>query len=516
MTRSGGLILGVILLMASPLCAQEPVNLGGRLELLVDEELLSSLSGGAHLQLHQPVRREIVFETDKPWEGNASGYQSVLHDGNHYRLYYRGGHYLHSGPAAQGLENHPWNLCCAESDDGIHWTRPELGIYEFKGSKANNIVLTPETVSQIGGDPAHTSVFFDQNPDCPADERYKIVILGSKPTGLYILKSGDGYHFSLLSPEPVITEGAFDSENLAFWDPVRREYREYHRGFNKGVRDILTAVSPDIRHFPKPEWLQYPGAPAEHLYVNQVMPYYRAPHLFLGFPARYTERTWSEPLFSLPGREERIVRGKSHPRYATAVTDALFMSSRDGLTFKRWPEAFIRPGPRQKESWVYGDNYVLWGMAETRSDTEDAPNEISLYATEGYWEGLSTSIRRYTLRIDGFVSVQAPLAGGEFLTKPLVFDGGCLALNLETSGAGSVQVELQDAAGQPIEGYRLDQCPPVFGDTLRHLVRWQGNDGKLEALAGTPVRVRMVLKDADLYSFQFVPYEPSQEVPPKP
>lgn len=114
------------------------------------------------------------------------------------------------------------------------------------------------------------------------------------------------------------------------------------------------------------------------------------------------------------------------------------------------------------------------------------------------------------------MSVQAPLAGGEFVTKPLVFDGGCLALNLETSGAGSVQVELQDAAGKPIEGYRLDQCPPILGDTLRHLVRWQGNDGNLTGLAGTPVRVRMVLKDADLYSFQFVPFEPSQEVPPKP
>ncbi|MGC9317596.1 MAG: hypothetical protein ACP5KN_06105 [Armatimonadota bacterium] len=507
------LVMVVIALMVSPVSAQEAVDIGSRLELFVDEFLVESMGGDVRLQLHHPVRREVVLRTDAPWEGNASAYQSVFKDGDLYRMYYRGGHYRHSGEPAQALDDHPWVLCYAESVDGIHWRRPELGLFEFNGSTANNIVLTPEAVESVGGDPAHTATFIDTNPDCPPDERYKIVMLGSKPRGLYALGSADGIHFSLLSEEPIMTEGAFDSQNLAFWDPVRQEYREYHRGFRAGVRDIMTSTSDDFLHFPEPQWLQWPGVEPRHLYTNQIQPYYRAPHIFMGFPMRYNDRGWSQPMLELPGLDERLARAKASRRFGTAVTDAVFMTSRDGLTFKRWPEAFIRPGPRERESWVYGDNFIFWQLVQTRSHLEDAPDEISLYATEGYWEGTDTSVRRYTIRIDGFVSASAPMSGGEIVTRPITFEGGSLALNLETSGAGGVQVELQSAEGEPIDGYALADCPPIFGDDLRHIVRWDGNSGDLRPLEGRPVRLRFVLRDADLYSFQFVPYEPEPDYP---
>jgi hypothetical protein len=494
--------------MTSRLPAALPVDIGSRLELLVDEFLIESMSGGARLELHHPVRREVVFRTDAPWEGNACAYNSVFEDGGLFRLYYHGLHYRHSGPPAQALADHAGVLCCAESDDGLEWRRPDLGLHDFGGSKANNIILTAECLEEVGGDPVHTAVFKDRNPDCPADERYKIVCLGTRPTGLYGLRSADGVNFSLMSRAPIITEGAFDSQNLAFWDPGRQEYREYHRGFRDDTRDILTSTSRDFLHFPAPQWLEYPGAPREQLYINQIQPYYRAPHIFLGFPARYTDRGWSDPMLALPGLDERLARAKEHPRYGTALTDALFMTSRDGVTFKRWPEAFIRPGPRRRGSWVYGDNFIFWGMVQTPSQVEDAPDEISLYATDDYWEGTYTSMRRYSLRVDGFVSAAAPPSGGEVLTRPIIFNGGSLALNAETSGAGSVQVEIQTAAGRPIDGYALAACPPIFCDDLRHIVRWKGNGGDLRPLAGKPIRLRFVLSDADLYSFQFVPYVP--------
>ncbi len=488
-------------------------DIGLRRELFVDEYLIESFAGGAWLRLHQPVRREIVFRTDARWEGNACGYPSIVPVGDGYRIYYHGGHYRHSGPPARALEEHPWALCFIESEDGLSWRRPELGLFEFAGSRANNIVLTPEAAAEVGGDPAHTAVLRDENPDCPSEARYKIVILGGPTTGLYLLQSADGVRFSPASTEPIITEGAFDSQNLLFWDPVRGEYREYHRGFRDGSRDILTAVSPDPLHFPAPQWLEYPGVPTEQLYTNQILPYPRAPHLFVGFPARYQEREWSEPLYALPGLEERLARARAHPRYGSAITDTVFMTSRDGLTFNRWPEAFIRPGPRERGSWVYGDNYTFWGMIETPSATEDAPNELSLYSSEDYWEGTSNSVRRYTLRLDGFVSINAPLSGGEVITRPLVFEGGNLALNVETSGAGGVQVEVQSADGVPLEGYTLADCPPIFCDRVSHVVRWRDKGGDLRPLTGKPVRLRFVLRDADLYAFQFVPYEPDPEPP---
>ena len=493
--------------------ADAPVEIGSRLELLVDDFLIETMTEGTRLQLHRPVPREIVFRTDAPWEGNASGYQTIFQDGDIFRMYYRGGHYNHGGKPTEARKPHPWVLCYAESDDGITWRRPTLGLREFDGSQENNIVVDAEMMAAFGGCPAHTAVFIDRNPACPPEAKYKIIAYGNKPRGLYVLGSPDGLSFQPLSTDPIQSTGAFDSQNLVFWDTVRGEYRMYHRGFNAGVRDVMTATSQDILNFPEPEWLQYPGCPVMALYTNQIQPYYRAPHIFMGFPMRYCDRGWSEPMLALPGQEVRISRSKHSRRYGTTVTDAVFMTSRDGLNFRRWPEAFIRPGPKLSRSWVYGDNFIFWGMLATDSVYGDAPKELSFYATEGYWENTYTSVRRYTLRMDGFVSAYAPYSGGELITKPLVFDGGNLVLNMETSAFGSLQVEVQDVDGAPQKDHTLEECAPIFGDTPRHTVRWRYSGSDMRPFAGKPIRLRFVLKDADLYAFQFVPYAPEPEQP---
>lgn len=488
--------------MPAAAVADEPIDIGSRRELLVDRYLIDRMDG-VRLQLHRPVRREIVFRSDAPWEGNGSAYQSVFQDGDRIRMYYRGGHH----PASKAYETHksPWeSLCLAESTDGVHWTRPELGIVEYNGSTKNNLILNEAMVSEIGGSPAHTAVFRDTNPDCPHAERYKIVIVGRKPKGLYLLVSADGIHFSLKSRTPFAVEGAFDSQNLMFWDSVGKVYREYHRQFDQGVRGIMTAASSSPDHFPRPQWLVYPGAPEQALYTNQVQPYYRAPHIFMGFPMRYNDRGWSRSMKELPGLDEREYRAKKHPRYGTTVTDAAFMTSRDGISFHRWGEAFIRPGPATRDTWVYGDNFIFWGMVQTRSHLPGAADEISLYATEGYWEGNATSFRRYTLRLDGFVSAQAPYHGGELVTRPLTFDGSQLTVNFATSAAGEIRIEIQDANGVVIPGYSLDDCDVLFGDAIDRTVTWK-SDSDVGELAGQPVRLRMELRDADLYAWQFQP-----------
>ncbi len=85
----------------------------------------------------------------------------------------------------------------------------------------------------------------------------------------------------------------------------------------------------------------------------------------------------------------------------------------------------------------------------------------------------------------------------------MIFDGERLEINFSTSAAGSLRVELQDVAGKPISGFSLADCPEHFGDSVARPVRWSG-DGDLALLAGSPVRLLFELKDADLYSFQFV------------
>jgi len=113
-------------------------------------------------------------------------------------------------------------------------------------------------------------------------------------------------------------------------------------------------------------------------------------------------------------------------------------------------------------------------------------------------------LRRYTLRIDGFVSVHAAYSGGEFITHPLMFEGRNLVINYSTSAAGSVQVEIMDKDGQPIPGFMLDECPEIYGDEIEKVVEWKSHSD-LGQISGQVIRLRFVMKDADLYSLRFRP-----------
>ena len=471
-----------------------PIEIGSRRELFVDDFLIEKISGGTKLTLHHPIPQEVVMVHDEPWEGSGSGYHTIFRDGNKYRMYYKAWQLT----VSEGKLTMPHDIfiAYAESEDGSNWVKPELGLFEFEGSKKNNIIW-------MGTGSHGFTPFKDTSPDCRPDAGYKAVgAYDDEGGGLFAFKSPDGIRWSLVSDEPVMTKGAFDSQNLAFRDEVRGEYRAYVRDFRDGVRGIRTATSSDFVTWTEPEWLVYPGTPDEPLYTNQIKPYDRAPHIFVGFPSRYIERVWTEQMKALPGFEHRKLRASASPRYGSAITDALFMSSRDGITFKRWGEAFLRPGLRNKDNWAYGDNYIAWHAVTTRSGISDAPDELSIYATESYWTGTSNRLRRFTIRMDGFVSLRTPLAGGEIVTRPIKFSGRALEMNFATSAAGVVLVEIQDDSGNPIRGFSLDDCLENFGDDLQRTVLWK-NGSDVSRLSGKPIRLRFVMKDADLYSMKF-------------
>ena len=180
---------------------------------------------------------------------------------------------------------------------------------------------------------------------------------------------------------------------------------------------------------------------------------------------------------------------------ADGLSESVFMSSRDGIRWdRRFMEAFIPMGTDQ-DNWTDRNMYKGVGVVPT------GPAEMSVYYIEHYRRP-SVHLRRGTLRIDGFASVNAPYAGGELVTKPLTFEGRELMINYSTSAAGSLRVEIQDAEGRPIEGYALDDCPETYGDEIERVVRW-GDTTDVSSLAGRPVRLRFAMKDADLYSLQF-------------
>jgi hypothetical protein len=428
------------------------------------DEFLVAQKQGVSLKLHEPVKREIVLTTDKPWEGITCAYFSVIQDGNKVLLYYRG--------SSGGSDHSDAQVTCvAESTDGIQFTRPKLGLIEAGGTKDNNVIWR--------GVEAHNfSPFLDANPKTPPEQRYKALggvkqpgknwHQGETPGGLYAFASADGVHWKKIRDTPVITKGAFDSQNLAFFDTTRNRYACFSRIFLKKVRAVQSHHSSDFLAWSDGVPHAYAeGVPWEHFYTSATVPCPTAPHLFLSFPKRFVTTRKKVPEHDGPG-----------------VSDAVFMSSRDGVKWDRpFLEAWVRPGPDLK-NWTERNNMTANGIVAGEA-------EWSLYISEHYRHA-DHRIRRLTVRKQGFASMHADAKGGEFTTPPLKITGSKLLLNYATSAAGSLQIDVIDASGKV-----LATMEELYGDDFAAPVL------DLSKLKGQAAQFRVKLKDADLYALRF-------------
>jgi len=450
-------------------------NIGSRLELFVDDYLIEKLTG-ATLKLHPPRDAGVVLKFDKPWEGGFCGYATVIKDGEIYRLYYRG------LPSAGKDGSNAEVTCYAESKDGVNWTKQSLGLFEVNGTRENNVILAGMAPFSHNFCP-----MLDTRKGVPTSERYK-ALAGTGGSGLVAFVSADGVRWKKLREQAVFTEGAFDSQNVPFWSEHEQQYLCYFRTFKDGFRRISRTTSPDFINWTKPVLMEYGDRPIEHLYTNQTHPYFRAPHIYVAIAARF-----------MPGRrvltEEQAKAINVDPRYFGDCSDGVLLTTRGGDRYDRtFMEGFIRPGIGW-ENWVSRTNYPALNVVPTGA------NEMSVYANQNYGQP-TAHLRRYALRTDGFASVNAPYAGGEMVTKPLQFSGKELVLNFATSAAGGIRVEIQDASGKAIPRYALDDSVETIGNEIERTVHWKhGSD--VSTLSGQTVRLRFVMRDADLFGVRF-------------
>ena len=446
----------------------EPVFIGDRWEPFVDLYLVDQMKGVSH-QFQKPIEIRNLQHPPSP-----GYYSTVIFEKNKYRHYCRETIPGYKGSDEDG--NAGEVTAYEESTDGINWTRPELGLFEVNGSRANNYVLanTPPFSHNF-------SPFLDARPGCPPEQRFK-ALAGTmdKSGGLVAFASGDGVRWSKLREEavlkPIADRMMFDSQNVAFWSPVEKCYVAYCRIYRNNLRSIVRATSPDFLN-----WSAFEDVPAnlrdEHLYTSQAHPYFRAPHITIGLATRF-----------FPDR------GRS--------TDIALLSSRDGKSFDRvLKEAFIRPAPT-RESWGNRGNYAALNVFPLRDDTPGIQAEHWRYLNAQHM-GIMVRDRIYYLPLDGFASINAGFEEGAMTTKPLLFSGKELMLNFETSAAGFIRVEIQDEAGKIIPGYTAaDMKDDLRGNNRGTAVAWKtGSD--LSKLAGRPIRVRFVMREADLYSIRF-------------
>jgi len=477
----------LVALAAVRVQAEEPaaIDIGSRLELFVDHYLIDKLDN-VRLVLNRPRDEGVAIKFDKPWEGLFCGYCTVIKDGDLYRLYYR-------GRPEVGADGTPGEVYCyAESSDGIHWTKPELDLFEVRGHKTNNVIL-----ADAGPVTHNFCPMLDTRPGVPADQRFK-AIGGTVTSGLMAWKSADGIHWKPLHDKPLLTtevvpyKHMFDSQNLVFWSAAEEKYLCFFRVFEDGFRRISRAESDDFIHWTNQVLMEYrhndSDAPIEHLYTNQTHPYYRAPHIYLAIAARF-----------MPGRQvltdEEALAINVNPKYFKDTSDAILMTSRGGNIYDRtFLSGYIRPAIGA-QNWVSRTNYPALNVVQT------GPTQMSVYLNQDYAQP-TAHLRRYSMRLDGFASAQAGYEGGELLTKPFTFSGNRLSINFGTSAAGGIRFEIQDAHGKPIPGFTLADAREQIGNEIERIVQWeQGAD--VSSLAGKPIRIRAVLNDADLYSIRF-------------
>jgi hypothetical protein len=449
------------------------ISLGKEAGLFVDDYLVE-WTRGTTLKMNPPQQREIALKLGEvPWEGLCSGcYLTVIKDDGTFRMYYR----VHFSDA----DDHPdddelQGYCCAESSDGIYWTRPEYGIIDFNGSKRNNLVFT--------GPLAHNlSPFIDTNPLCRSEQRYKAV--AGAFGGLRGFTSPDGLHWQLVCEKPMITEGTFDSQNLVLWDGSHyvcwSRYLHNLGGEDCGrypqVRAIQSCISDDFIHWgPQRHNCYAPGVPYEHFYTNSTTRCPGAESTFLSFPMRL------------------VIDRKKIPEHPWPdISDNTIMSSHDGVNWERpflcaWCGTTL-----DRRNWTERNHQVASGILQT------TPDEFSFYVTH-HMRWNDVHIRRYSLPRHRFASVSADYCGGELLTRPIEVSGKTLVLNYATSAPGSVLVQLEDQ-GHAIPGFTFGDCTEIYGNELDYAVSFKG---PLANLAGREVRLRFQLKSADIFALRF-------------
>jgi hypothetical protein len=498
--------------IAAPAGKSSVLDVGNRRQLFIDGRFFA-VATNVELVVHPPRKTgERTLVADRRWEGHGIGsYNTAMFVDGIYHLWYTAGR----------------NICYARSHDGIHWEKPNLGLTSYKGTKKNNIVLG-HGANGIQKFSSEGMVFHDSN--APRDQRfryatrisdeYKDTVIFSSPDGIHWRQTHD-HVLTFMHPE---NRQHLDSQNVIFWDDRINKYVAYMRRnqFLPGVRGrgVARSESDHLGGFSQvqdspivlaadADDLRLDGKPVMDFYTSGAMKYPWAQDAYFMFPQAY---------FCYPRGALAEFPASGPPVVNAGPLDTQFAASRDGIKWER-PDRrpFVPLGVKGEFDWVTArvfcglvpsvdgrEMYLYYnGSDHSHGWGRDERNKRLLRAA-----GLApiedvSLISRLVSRRDGFVSARAAYSGGEFTTPPMEFKGRELVLNVDTSATGLLRCELLGENGQPIKGCALEDCDLIHtANEIDCPVKWQGKSD-LSALAGQPVRLRVVYRGVDLYAFQF-------------
>lgn len=475
-------------------------------QLFIDDHIIEH-ADGLQRTLHQPEGFAVnpVIVPEHPWEHRRIPYGSVLWfpQEKKFKCWYLAMNIYDSRPGFRGYrkEHHvPINeaafICYAESDDGLTWTKPELGIHEFRGSKQNNIVLvSPGThfdstsVMYLPHDPQWPYRMMTFIGRWPYKEELVKQQWGDPPPfgiqrhGHYAFGSKDGLHWQELSNnEPVLR---VSDRSMFWWDAQRKVFVGAAKRSRDGKRAQAYAWSRDMLQWTvTSDWIHvaddrdHAGDEAEAAY---------------GFPCGSQWVGFAEMRRVRQHNAGVVDRG-------TTINWEL-LTSRDGRKWSRpIPELFFADAG--VDTWRYKVFKVFANPPIERDD-----RLLIYYGGKTGTVPVETGNEPFqamclaTLRKDGFVSLTAGEQIGHLTTKPFVAMGERLLLNVDVQDRGEARVEVLDSNGQTIPGFDRGSSVPLRGRSIEQAAQWQ-SDAEWKQLAGRTVRLRIQLRRADLYSIQ--------------
>ncbi len=461
------------------------------------------------LTMNPPLKRGACVHLEKEWEIDALRPSSIVRWDGEYRLYCR----VKIGDTGA--------LAFLTSSDGIEWTRPDLGVVEFAGSKRNNLV------DMQGLSPDEICVFVD--PTGPDEHRFKMIL--HRPfEGTFLMTSPDGLRFK--RAPGLLLKHHNDNHMSAFWDEEAGCYRIYLRGGDRsrpvpparGGRMVVLAETDDlfkplpVRENPPDPWehgMWRPdadGMPIRPLPpINRELPkvlamdeldppeadLYQAaavhycPGVYFAFPTLY---------FHYPSPPEGFIND--------GTLDLQFAASRGGVLWQRsFRGSYVRldlpGGPCSKQMHMLmgvipGERTLQqYHVGSERTHGQDrTPQNPKPHFQPQLGQ---PAVFRVEQRMDGFVSADSGYEGGRLVTAPFQIGAPQLRINIDTSASGEAHAALLDEKGWEIPGFGLEDSDRIQTNDTAHVLTWK-RSADVSSLAGRPVRLLLKSRGAKLFA----------------
>jgi hypothetical protein len=416
-----------------------------------------------------------------------------------------------------------FNTLYAESEDGIQWRKPALGIHRVDGQDTNIVIPNSYGLAPVL-DP------HEKDEGRRFKATYTPFIPGKDSENVVVATSGDGIHWTAMSERPV-----FGRQGSRLDDVITMNYDAHGRLFVMNTRHYdMYAVARNLKNPVVGQWCP-PYYPLDWRRTNKR-------RVWQSESADMIHWTEPYPILSFEdgedGLDECFYGLCRYPcgsvalgflniyNYVPNTMCVKLVYSRNGKTWEHLNnrQVFLAPGGEgtwdaymntipSKPVEVGDEIYVYHGGARNHHDWWitgaregiDAPEATDMTQV-AYALGLAK------LRLDGFVSLDAgPARPGILITRPLISEGTELTANARCWSGGSIAAEIVDAYDEVLPGFGAKECDTFKGDAVRHTFSWKGRT-RLPAVplerATYPApeierlrKIRFYMEKAELYSF---------------